>query len=117
MSKANKGKEAVLPSKLLKELLRYEYETGLFIKVGQIAGCLCKDGYVTIGVNSHNYKAHRLAWVMVYGDYPDGEQPFIDHINGKRGDNRIENLRIFCSIPPFFICKCIRPEMNKSIIF
>lgn len=34
--------------------------------------------------------AHRVAWAIHYGKYPD---QFIDHINGVRGDNRITNLR------------------------
>lgn len=34
--------------------------------------------------------AHRAAWVLHYGKWPDGE---IDHINGVRTDNRICNLR------------------------
>jgi len=36
------------------------------------------------------YKAHRVAWVIYYGTYPKND---IDHINGIRHDNRIENLR------------------------
>ena len=34
--------------------------------------------------------AHRVAWAMHYGAWPEGE---IDHINGDRSDNRILNLR------------------------
>lgn len=36
------------------------------------------------------YLAHRIVWFMHHGSFPKGE---IDHINGKRSDNRIENLR------------------------
>ena len=32
-----------------------------------------------------------MGWLYVFGEQPSGE---IDHINGKRDDNRIENLRI-----------------------
>lgn len=103
MAKINKEKQAAMPQKLLHELLEYDGLTGDWIwlvapnrriKVGQPAGCVNKvTGYVAIQINGHPYLAHRLAWVYVYGDYPDGEQPYIDHINGKRADNRIENLR------------------------
>lgn len=35
---------------------------------------------------------HRLIWIWHHGDIPD--QMLIDHINGNRSDNRIENLRL-----------------------
>ena len=36
-----------------------------------------------------NYAAHRLAWFMTFGYWPE----HIDHINGVRDDNRLCNLR------------------------
>lgn len=104
MAKINREKEAVLPAALLKELLRYEYETGMFYwakktskysssEIGQVAGSVDKHGYTRIMINGYRYQAHRLAWLYVHGDYPDAEQPFIDHINGNRSDNRIVNLK------------------------
>jgi hypothetical protein len=33
-----------------------------------------------------------MAWIYLYGEIPDGME--IDHINGDRGDNRLENLRL-----------------------
>jgi len=47
-----------------------------------------KNYYIHIG----NNLAHRLIWEYVNGSIPDGY--FIDHINGIRNDNRIENLRL-----------------------
>ena len=48
------------------------------------------DGYRRIGVSGKLYLAHRLIWVHVHGVWPLHQ---IDHINHKRNDNRIENLR------------------------
>lgn len=43
-----------------------------------------------IFIDKKAYLAHRLAWLYVHGTFPAND---IDHINGVRHDNRIENLR------------------------
>lgn len=53
-------------------------------------GCL-HDGYIRIWIGGKQVTAHKLAWVHYYGELPAGP---IDHINGIRSDNRIENLRV-----------------------
>lgn len=58
---------------------------------GNVAGTTKKDsGYIIISIFKHLVRAHHLAWIVQYGIKPSGE---IDHINGRRDDNRIENLR------------------------
>lgn len=47
-------------------------------------------GYLCSRVNGANLVAHRVAWVIHFGEWPSGH---IDHINGIRTDNRISNLR------------------------
>lgn len=49
-----------------------------------------KFGYLYGRVNYKRMLAHRVAWAMHYGKWPDCH---IDHINGDKGDNRIANLR------------------------
>lgn len=49
-------------------------------------------GYVVINVNGKMIKAHRLIWVLVNGAIPESLQ--IDHIDGVKSNNRLENLRL-----------------------
>ena len=84
----------------VRKLLNYDQETGVFTwkvdvannrKIGQIAGGISKNGYVVITINGKSYKAHRLAWLYVYGEWPSS---ILDHINQCGTDNRIVNLRL-----------------------
>jgi hypothetical protein len=83
----------------LKQLFDYNSETGVFTwlkdnyskkLIGVKSGSLHKDGYIRIIINRKSYLAHRLAWLYVYGEWPKNQ---IDHINGIRSDNIINNLR------------------------
>jgi hypothetical protein len=98
MAKTNIAQNA-LTQQRLKELLDYDLETGVFTwKVGRkgtakgdVAGCLHKDtGYLRIGIDYVDYMSHRLAWLYVYGAFPDET---IDHIDRVRSNNSIANLR------------------------
>ena len=62
----------------------------------QFAGkrALCaphSNGYLLGSIANQKLFAHRAAWALHHGQWPDGE---IDHINHDKTDNRIANLRV-----------------------
>jgi hypothetical protein len=82
----------------LKRLLHYDPETGIFtrliakcnkVKVGEMVGNRNPKGYLRVNIMNKTHLLHRLAWLYVYGYSPKE----IDHINGVKDDNKIENLR------------------------
>jgi hypothetical protein len=91
---------SILTQSRLKELLYFDENTGIFVrlvasaqcvKVGDIAGTFRKqDGYCFVSVDGKQYRAHRLAWLYMTGEWPKKE---IDHIDGNRINNSIYNLR------------------------
>ncbi len=107
-----------LPSpEVLRQLLRYEPETGKLFwlprgpqwfapagkrsvnnicatwnsrHAGRQAMTYLEDGYFLGRVLSAKVLAHRVAWAIYYGQWPCGS---LDHVNRDRSDNRISNLR------------------------
>jgi hypothetical protein len=68
----------------------WRVRTSIRVVVGGEAGSVTNFGYVSIRINGRAYQAHKLAWLVSTGCWPDRD---IDHINGDRTDNRFCNLR------------------------
>jgi hypothetical protein len=87
-----------LTQERLKELLSYDPLTGVFLwrggqkktVSGQVAGTVDKDGYIIICADQKLYRAHRLAWLWMTGEWPKGQ---IDHEDLDKRNNRFSNLR------------------------
>ncbi len=107
-----KRKEARVTPRMLREMLTYAPETGRLVWKkrarqwfkserdwrwwnGRYSGkdaftAIDNKGYPFGRVCDTPFLAHRVAWAVHHGKWPQGQ---IDHINGERSDNRIINLR------------------------
>jgi hypothetical protein len=120
-----------LDARTARELLRYEPETGeLFWRersrhffrcrrswhswntrysLKEVAKGSRTNGYRVLTIFGKRYRAHRVIWLLVYGEFPLEE---IDHINGNKIDNSLKNLRCVTSHENNKNAK--RPHTNRS---
>lgn len=118
---------------ILKELLNYDPNTGLLTwkarserwfrnaksskawnkkHAGKVAGSITHIqssslSYVRIKILGKNILAHRLAWMLVHGAWPE----HVDHINGCGTDNRMCNIR---SVQPATNLRNKKLHMNNK---
>jgi hypothetical protein len=93
----------MITAEYVRDRLQYDPETGVFLWKarpgnkwwntnfsGEAAGSMDGGGYRQIMIDGKFYRAARLAWLIVYGEWPKNE---IDHINRVKSDDRLVNLR------------------------
>lgn len=86
--------------KRLRELFTYDAERGILIgKQCSLCGShdvpvhsYHNEGYLTIRADGKNLLMHRVIWVYFHKNIDP--KIFIDHIDGNRANNKLENLRI-----------------------
>ena len=86
----------------VREHLSYDASTGVLYRIrdtrwwkgGQIETGIRTDSdgctYKQVGIGGEKVMAHRLAWLLYYKEWPDGQ---LDHQDGNGLNNRIDNLR------------------------
>lgn len=84
----------MIEDQAIRERVKYDADSGAFYVRGKtktflLKGHRRKDGYVEISVKNKTYLAHRLAFFLTTGEWPEN----VDHINMDRADNRLVNLR------------------------
>jgi hypothetical protein len=99
-SKTPESPRSKLTAERLRELLRYDAETGVWTartsahkgrwKAGRIAGAVLNTGYRYINVDGQLYLSSRLAFLYMTGEWPAEE---VDHKDTDRSNDRWLNLR------------------------
>ena len=86
-----KKAELLLTAEIARQHFSYDPQTGVVKRLPKGKAMTSKDcdGYIVIKHKGYPFIAHRLAWLLHYGEWP---KLSINHINGVKDDNRIANL-------------------------
>ena len=85
----------------LAALFSYDPATGVLLRksTGRPAGSPHGNGYLRVNIKGAMVYAHRIAFILYFGFEPE----FIDHKDGNRANNIINNLR-----------SCTKAQNNKN---
>lgn len=84
-------------------LLSWKVDASPSARIGGKVGSISKNGYLKTSFKRKTYSLHRIIFYLATGEQPEQ----IDHINGVKTDNRIENLRP---------ANCTKNQYNKPVM-
>ena len=86
------------PLEVLRLYYKYNPHTGGLIKIRKTSqrcklevpcGSLSSEGYLKVSLKGSSYPVHRICYKLFYGKEPE----IIDHIDGNKTNNKIDNIR------------------------
>lgn len=87
-------KARTLTQEQVKRSFEYSPETGVLQRIERdgkrYSGNLDDKGYIVLYLGKVRFLAHRIAWALMTGNWPDSP---LDHIDGNRANNKWANLR------------------------
>lgn len=77
-------------------------------------GYISAQGYVLVSIKDKTYRVHRLV-LQAFDPQPNYDELTVDHLNGIRSDNRLENLRWATGEQNTFTMLANRAELHKEL--